>query len=82
MIKLKIKPLRVKRIKAIPIKSDALCDKCVFDCTSTFTFCGEHCPMYNTQKTDDEQWHCTCLNVEEGEPCRHFKRKEGVDNGK
>lgn len=66
------------KIKAIPIKSESLCDKCIFDCTDVLVACGNHCPMYNSEIKDNEAWHCKCLNIENGKPCRHFKRKENT----
>ena len=71
------------KIKAIPIKSKTLCEKCYYDDYCDTHSCGSKCPQYNKHIKDNEIWHCKCLNLEDGKPCRYFKRKEsGADNGK
>ena len=66
------------QVKAIPIKSQTLCEKCYF-----FVF-GEHCTKTHCKVCENHSGsQCHCTEIVMGEPFRHFKRKEsGADNGK
>ena len=69
------------QVKAIPIKSKTLCERCFH-----YEFCKNHpcdeCSML--RKTNSGmQYFCECTHVEYDTPCKYFKRKEsGADNGK
>ena len=57
------------KIKAIPIKSETLCEKCIYN--------GEKCVrnIYACMYCDMFRGDCMCLGIKNGEPCHHFKRK-------
>lgn len=62
------------KIKAIPIKSQTLCEKCEYsDCDLHCAFCRASTKINGFNK-------CGCTLIAFGEPCRYFKRKEGAEN--
>lgn len=65
------------KIKAIPIKSKTLCERCVYHsstCSIGEMYC-RFCDMFNE--------HCKCNDVMFGMPCKYFIRlRKGADNGK
>lgn len=67
---------KILRVKAIPVKSKSLCDKCVYDykiCCGNYKSCIG-CEMVNAS-TD----MCYCNEIVKGEPCKHFKRRITVE---
>lgn len=61
------------KIKAIPIKSRTLCEKCYF-----FIF-GEYCEKTSCKDCENHVGsQCHCTEIVMGEPCRYFKRKENT----
>lgn len=70
------------QVKAIPIKSITLCEKCFYHweehCLKRQKTSCQDCPLDHPNETV-----CKCSKIYNGEPCRYFKRKEsGADNGK
>lgn len=70
------------QVKAIPIKSHTLCEKCFYHweehCMKRQNKICIGCPLDNPNETV-----CECSKISHGKPCRNFKRKEsGADNGK
>ena len=67
------------QVKAIPIKSQTLCKNCYFNM-------HEHCQIRQNRSCEGcsmnitDHPYCECLKINLGKPCRHFKRREGVDN--
>ena len=59
------------KIKAIPIKSRTLCEKCYF-----FVF-GEYCEKTKCKDCENKgESQCHCTEIVMGEPCRYFKRRQ------
>ncbi len=60
---------KIKRVKAYPIKTGELCQKCIFNTEHCDAVLCEGCPRLTFYK-------CECLLIHKGESCKDFKRRE------
>lgn len=64
------------KIKAIPVKSETLCKKCRFSWRNHCVGRHKKQPCEMCQRYNALKMYCGCTLIENGEPCKAFKRNK------